>query len=87
MVRDAEHTFDAQRIADTDLDMRLTVKSGAGVDGLALDEHPTDGVNRFLTGFLPDFMKQPYHGAIEVSPKQIRAVLRERLLRCLMDLQ
>lgn len=78
---DAEHSLDSSRIPHGDLRMGFLVESRVGKDGVALEKHATDGVDRGLPSGIPNLVKNLDHRAVELPQKEILAVSRQWNLR------
>ena len=60
-----EEAHDAAWIAEADLDVIETAKTGSGIDGLALIEEAADTVERGFTGVLAEKVKMVEDRAVE----------------------
>lgn len=74
--RDAEYPFDAFRIANSDLNMRLPVESCSRIDGFTFGEYASDRVHWWFFHRFKYGVESPHDRAIQVSPKPVFTVPR-----------
>ena len=76
--RNPENTFDAVWVSNDNLNVCLLIKSGAWINRLAFDEDASERVHRGQVLVFKDTVEAADYRAIEISPKPVRVVLRQR---------